>query len=88
MSLRDNAAKIAIGRRIERLRSGNLGDSKSVGGGVFELRIDTGQGYRIYFKNEGERIVVLLAGGNKSTQSADIKMAHKMAKEEWRVDTD
>ena len=79
--LRDNVAKYALGQRIERLKSGNFGDSKSVGDGVFELRVDVGKGYRVYFTNKGDEIVILLVGGDKSTQDEDIKTAKKMAKE-------
>ncbi len=81
LKLKDNVAKVAIARRIERLRNGNIGDSKSVGGGVFELRIDVGKGYRVYFTNTDNKIVILLVGGDKSTQSEDIKTAKEMAKE-------
>ena len=77
--LRDERAKFAIGQRIARMTVGNFGDSKTVGGGVFELRIDVGKGYRVYFTNNGKRIVILLVGGDKSTQDADIKSAKKMA---------
>ena len=77
--LRDEKAKFAIGQRIGRMKDGNFGDSKTVGGGVFELRIDVGKGYRVYFTNNGKRIVILLVGGDKSTQDADIKTAKKMA---------
>ena len=79
--LRDNLAKQNITMRIERLKLGNFGDSKTVGDGVFELRIDVGKGYRVYFKNTGNEIVILLVGGDKSTQDEDIKTAKKMAKE-------
>lgn len=79
--MRDAAAKTSIARRIARLENGNFGDSKSLGGGVYELRIDVGKGYRIYFTNTGKKIVILLVGGDKSTQEADIKIAKKMAKE-------
>ena len=77
--LRDEKAKFAIGQRIGRMTVGNFGDSKTVGSGVFELRIDVGKGYRVYFTNNGKRIVILLVGGDKSTQDADIKSAKKMA---------
>lgn len=77
--LRDERAKFAIGQRIARMTVGNFGDSKTVGGGVFELRIDVGKGYRVYFKNNGKQIVILLVGGDKSTQDEDIKTAKKMA---------
>lgn len=79
--LKDIKAKFAIGQRLERIMRGNFGDSKSVGGGVYELRIDVGKGYRIYFKNNGKEIVILLVGGDKSSQESDIKIARKMAKE-------
>lgn len=79
--LKDAVAKLAITRRIARLESGNFGDSKSVGGGVFELRIDVGKGYRVYFTNKGGKIVILLVGGDKSTQEKDIGTAKEMAKE-------
>ena len=74
-------AKFAIGQRIERMKNGNFGDSKSVGDGVFELRVDVGKGYRVYFKNDGKEVVILLVGGDKSTQDSDIKLAKKIAKE-------
>ena len=79
--LRDERAKFAIGQRIGRMTVGNFGDSKTVGSGVFELRIDVGKGYRVYFTNNGKRIVILLAGGDKSTQDADIRIAKKMAED-------
>lgn len=79
--LRDNTAKYAIILRIERLKNGNLGDSKSVGEKVFELRIDTGKGYRVYFTNKDKEIIILLVGGNKSTQETDIQKAKELAKE-------
>lgn len=63
------------------MKNGNFGDSKTVGGGVFELRIDVGKGYRVYFKNNGKEIIILLVGGDKSTQEADIKAAKKMAED-------
>ncbi len=75
----DLKAKQRILARIARLRSGNLGDWKPVGTGVHELRIDYGPGYRIYFGQEGRRLVILLAGGAKGTQQGDIKRA----KEYW-----
>ena len=79
--LKNAVAKIAIVRRLDRMKEGNFGDSKSVGGGVFELRIDVGKGYRVYFTNKNNRIVFLLVGGDKSTQDADIKTAKKMSEE-------
>lgn len=79
--LNDHTAKFAIGQRIERMTAGNFGDSKSVGNGVFELRVDVGKGYRVYFMNKGREIVILLVGGDKSTQDSDIKKARKMVEE-------
>ena len=79
--LRDSTAKYAIILRIERLKNGNFGDSKNVGEKVFELRIDTGKGYRVYFTNKDKEIIILLAGGNKSTQETDIQKAKELAKE-------
>ena len=79
--LKDNLAKVAIARRIERLQDGNFGDSKSVGEQVFELRVDVGKGYRVYFMDRSSEIIILLVGGDKKTQDADIKTARKLAKE-------
>lgn len=80
-ALRDEIAKPAIVRRIERLSDGNPGDTKSVGNNIFELRFDIGKGYRVYFTYQGLTIIILLLGGNKSSQEADIKKAKKLAKE-------
>ena len=80
-SVRDLRAKIAIARRIERACASNLGDIKPVGDGVCEMRVDIGAGFRIYFTMRNGVIIVLLAGGDKSSQSADIKRAKKLAKE-------
>lgn len=79
--LKDLRAQVAIARRIERASAGNLGDVKSVGHGISEMRIDTGAGYRVYFTIRDRMILVLLAGGNKSTQDADIRRAIALAKE-------
>jgi putative addiction module killer protein len=67
--------------RIRRIELGNPGDTKSVGEGVSEARIDYGPGYRLYFTRSGKTVVVLLCGGDKRTQSKDIKAAQRMAKE-------
>jgi len=79
--VRDLRAKIAIGRRIERASMGNLGDIKTLGSGISEMRIDVGSGYRIYFTLRGKVIVILLVGGDKSSQDTDIRRAKKLAKE-------
>nr|WP_174769785.1 type II toxin-antitoxin system RelE/ParE family toxin [Paraburkholderia bonniea] len=79
--LRDPVASAAINIRIERARLGNLGNWKAVGEGVCEMKIDVGQGYRAYFVQRGQIIVVLLCGGSKSTQQKDIKLAKKLAGE-------
>ena len=78
--LRDRQAKARIDIRIRRLSMGNLGDAKSVGSGISELRIDHGPGYRVYFSRRGKTIVVLLCGGDKRTQQADIDRAVEIAK--------
>jgi putative addiction module killer protein len=78
--LRDIRARARIQVRVERLAAGNAGDAKSVGEGVSELRIDYGPGYRVYFKKHGRNVVILLAGGDKSTQSTDIKTALRLAR--------
>lgn len=71
-SLRDREARARIRKRLDRVVLGNLGDYRSVGEGVFELRIDYGPGYRVYFAQVGTLIVLLLCGGDKSTQDQDI----------------
>jgi len=79
--LRDRQAALAIANRITRAAAGNLGDVKPVGGGVFEMRIFVGKGYRIYFYMQGSEVVLLLSGGNKSSQQKDIENARVLAKE-------
>ena len=78
--LKDRRAQERISQRIARLQAGLFGDAKFFGG-IGELRIDYGPGYRVYFVRKGDIIVVLLCGGDKSTQSKDIERATKMAKE-------
>jgi putative addiction module killer protein len=77
--LHDIRARARILVRIERLAAGNPGDVKALGEGVSELRIDYGPGYRVYYKKQGRKVVILLAGGDKSTQSKDIKTALRLA---------
>lgn len=79
-SLRDVRARARILTRIERLAAGNPGDVRPVGEGVSELRIDYGPGYRVYFRKRGREIVILLAGGDKTTQEADIQLALRLAR--------
>ena len=78
-NLKDRQARVRIGVRVDRLSLGNPGNVKPVGGGVSELRIDYGPGYRVYFVQRGNTLVVLLAGGDKRTQEQDIKTALKLA---------
>lgn len=77
--LRDERAKARILARVRRLSLGNFGDAKPVGGGVSELRIDYGPGYRIYLARRGDALVLLLTGGDKSRQRADIAKARELA---------
>jgi len=79
--LRDGRARARINVRIRRLSLGNPGDTKSVGGGVLKMRIDYGPGYRVYFVRRGEALVILVSGGDKRTQSQDIAMAIKLARD-------
>lgn len=78
--LRDLRARARVQARVERLAAGHAGDVKSVGAGVSELRIDYGPGYRVYFTKRGTAVVILLAGGDKRSQSADIKLALRLAR--------
>ncbi len=79
--LRDRQARARIRVRLNRIRLGNFGDSKSVGKGVAELRVPHGPGYRVYFGRKDNRVVILLCGGDKKTQSKDIALAQ----EYWRA---
>jgi putative addiction module killer protein len=80
-TLRDRQAKARIDIRVRRLSMGNPGDVKPVGQGVSELRIDYGPGYRVYFIQRGETLIILLAGGDKRTQERDIKTALDLAQD-------
>lgn len=82
-ALRDSSARVRIQVRLDRLALGNAGDVKPVGSGVSELRIDYGPGYRVYFTRIGDTVLLLLCGGDKRTQDADIKRAVAIAKN-WK----
>lgn len=78
--LREIQGRARIQARIERLAAGNPGDVEPVGEGVSELRVNYGPGYRVYFKRRGQELIILLAGGDKSTQAKDIKAALRLAR--------
>ncbi|MGA2797904.1 MAG: type II toxin-antitoxin system RelE/ParE family toxin [Thermoguttaceae bacterium] len=80
-ALRDRQARARIQVRIDRMQLGLPGDVKSVGGGVSELRIDYGPGYRVYFMRRGRELIILIAGGDKRTQDRDIKKAIQLAQD-------
>jgi putative addiction module killer protein len=77
--LKDERARVLIASRLDRLAFGNPGDVKPVSRGISELRIDYGPGYRVYFMRRGSEIIILLCGGDKSTQATDIKTAKRLA---------
>ena len=79
--LGDRRASARITMRMERMEGGHLGDVRDLGGGVTEMRIDHGPGYRVYFVRRGAEVVILLCGGDKSSQRRDIANAQRMAKE-------
>lgn len=79
-ALSDLQARARVQARIERLAAGNPGDVESVGEGVSELRINYGPGYRVYYRKRGRELIILLAGGDKSTQTRDIKAALRLAR--------
>ncbi len=79
--LKDRRARACIQVRIDRAEDGNFGDHKSVGNGVSEMRIDYGQGYRVYYTLRGTTMIVLLAGGDKSSQAKDVKIAQALARQ-------
>lgn len=80
-NLRDRMARVRIQARIDRLQDGNAGDVKAIGSGVSEMRLTYGPGYRVYFTRLGSELIVLLAGGDKGSQSDDIREAIRLAKE-------
>jgi putative addiction module killer protein len=81
VGLRDVQARARIAKRIDRIAQGAFGDAKSVGDGVSELRFTFGPGYRVYYTQRGEIVVILLCGGDKDSQARDIERAKAMAKE-------
>ena len=81
LKLRDSTARSRIMSRIVRLREGNAGLTKSVGNGIVEMKIDYGPGYRVYFIGKGKTLVLLLCGGDKSSQVKDIQRAKELAKQ-------
>jgi len=83
--LKDQRGKSRILRRLDRLAQGNPGDVRPIGKGLSELRLNVGPGYRIYYLQDGEVLILLLCGGDKSTQQKDIKKAHQLAAE-WSAD--
>jgi len=85
--LKDRRAAARVLVRIDRLALGSPGDVKPVGAGISELRIDHGAGYRVYYLQDGQQLVLLLCGGDKSSQRRDIDQAHRIA-EEWRSNHD
>jgi putative addiction module killer protein len=80
--LKDERARALIASRLDRLAYGNAGDAEPVGEGISELRIHYGPGYRIYFQKRGNTVIILLCGGDKSTQAKDIKTAKRLL-DEW-----
>ena len=80
-ALKDLRAQVRIVARLRLVEAGNLGDCKAVGGGVSEMRVDIGPGYRLYFTRRGNLLIVMLAGGDKATQSRDIKRAQRILKQ-------
>lgn len=81
LNLKDHVGKARIISRIERLEQGNSGDAEPVGDGISELRVHSGPGYRVYYKQTGRTIILLLCGGDKSTQQRDIRRAKSIAAE-------
>jgi putative addiction module killer protein len=79
--LKDRSGRLSIAKRIDRLSAGHFGDARSVGGGVQELRIHFGPGYRVYFVLRREVVIILLCGGDKKTQQRDIEAAKMMARD-------
>ncbi len=79
--LKDRVGRLRIVERLDRLAAGQPGDAKPVGHGVWELRLTSGPGYRVYYLHDGPRVIVLLCGGDKATQQQDIERAHELAED-------
>ncbi|MDJ0731085.1 MAG: type II toxin-antitoxin system RelE/ParE family toxin [Crocosphaera sp.] len=79
-SLRDKVTKVRVRRRLDRVELGNFGDTQSMGEGIYELRLHFGSGYRVYFARVGNTVIVLVGGGDKSSQKTDIAQAQAL----WR----
>jgi putative addiction module killer protein len=77
--LKDNTTRIRLARRLDKVQRGSLGDVKSVGNGLFEMREHFGSGWRMYYLQRGQTLIVMLGGGDKSSQAADIKKAAAIA---------
>jgi putative addiction module killer protein len=86
--LNDAIAKAHINRRIDRLKHGNPGNVEPIGDGCSEMRIDYGPGYRVYYKDTGREIIIILCGGDKSTQQSDINKAKRLASEKEEEDNE
>jgi putative addiction module killer protein len=84
--LKDAIAKAHINRRIDRLERGNPGDVEPIGEGCSEMRIDYGPGYRVYYKDTGKEIIIILCGGVKANQQSDINKAKRLARQEEEYD--
>lgn len=84
VELKDVSAKVAIVKRLERVQFGNLGDCEPVGEGVLELRFHMGSGYRVYLGQDGKMLIVLLCGGQKASQKADIRIAKDCWQDYWK----
>jgi putative addiction module killer protein len=83
--LKDRRAAARVLVRIDRLAAGNPGDVRPIGSGISELRIDYGPGYRVYYLKDGDQLILLLCGGDKSSQDKDIKEAHRIV-EDWKAE--
>lgn len=79
----DDRTAARVGAYVDRMKTGNFGNSRSVGQGVVELKIDAGPGYRVYYLRDADKVVVLLCGGDKGSQTSDIRRAHTYVGDYW-----